>query len=112
MSSALSKVDLRAHPREVVNRRAKALDGLFALDGTIRNISPAGLLLSLPGRTPSAEEFVVVDLDVGHAYLCKLVWRKGPDHGMRILKSQELRGLVPGQFDPARRIWRQAARGR
>jgi hypothetical protein len=103
------RTDLRAHPREQVNRRAKVLEGSFAVDALIKDISVGGARLVFPGRTPSREDLVVVDIDMATAYACEVVWRKGPDFGVRILKSQDLRGLVSGQFDPARRVW-QASR--
>jgi hypothetical protein len=102
---------MRAFPREQVNRRAKVIDGPFALDATIKNISLGGAMLSFPGRTISGEETVLIDLETATAYLCRVAWRKGAEHGMRFLKSQDLRGLVPGQFDMARRVYQATLRG-
>jgi hypothetical protein len=109
-SSSSSRVELRAHPREQVNRPVKVLDGPFAIDATIRDISAGGMRLAFHGRNPSADEFVVADVNLAIAYACKVVWRKGPECGVRTLKSQDLRGLVPGQFDPAKRLWQFAGR--
>ena len=109
-SSAIRQVELRAHPREAVNRRAKVLDGTFPIDALIKDISIGGARLLFPGRIPSNESFVTVDIDIATAYACAVVWRKGAEFGVRILKSQDLRGLVSGQFDPAKRAWQASSR--
>jgi hypothetical protein len=109
-SSALKSVDLRAHPREQVNRQAKVIDGPFAVEALIKNISIGGAMLNFPGRQASGESFVMVDVETATAYVCRVSWRKGAECGVRFVKSQDLRGLVPGQFDMARRVWHVASR--
>ncbi len=109
-SKAFNGIDLRAHPRETVNRRAKVLDGTFPLDALIKDLSIGGLRLNFSNRMVSSDSFVVVDLDMATAYACQVVWRKGAEAGVRILKTQDLRGLVSGQFDPAKRIWQAVGR--
>ena len=110
LTNALNAVELRVHPREAVNRRAKVIDGPFAVDARIRNISAGGAMVSLSGRAASAAEVVLVDVETATAYACKVMWRKGADCGLRFLKSQDLRGLVSGQFDMARRVYQAALR--
>ena len=110
-SSALNNVDLRAFPREQVNRRAKVIGGPFAVDAWIKNISLGGALLSYPGRTVCGDDVVLIDLETATAYACKVAWRKGPECGVRFVKSQDLRGLVSGQFDLARQVYQAAVRG-
>jgi hypothetical protein len=109
-SSALKSVDLRVLPRDQVNRRAKVIDGPFAVEAMIKNISAGGALLNFPSRMPSGENFVMVDVETATAYVCRAAWRKGAECGVRLVKSQDLRGLVPGQFDLARRVWQAASR--
>ena len=109
-SSSSAKVDLRVHSREQVNRRAKVLDGPYAFDAIIMDVSPGGLRLNVAHRAPNAETLVVVDMEPGVAFECRVIWRRGSQCGVRILKSQDLRGLVAGQFDPARRLWLAASR--
>jgi hypothetical protein len=110
-SNAASKADLRAFPREQVNRRAKVIGGPFAVDVWIKNISLGGALISFPARTVSGEEVVLIDLETATAYACKVAWRKGAECGVRFTKSQDLRGLVSGQFDMARLVYQAAVRG-
>jgi len=110
-SSARANADRRAQTRDAVNRRAKVLDRQFALDATIRDLSGSGARLSFSGgRTPSADTFIVVDLGVALGHEARVIWRKGDECGVRILKTQDLRGLVPGQFDAAKRIWQATGR--
>jgi hypothetical protein len=103
-SSALNR-DRRADPREVVNRRAKVLDGPFPLNAVIKDVSVSGARLVFPDRMPSQDAFVLVDLVAAMAYECRVAWRKSGECGVRLIKGQDLRGLVPGQFDAARRVW-------
>ena len=107
-SNASKAADLRAFPREQVNRRAKVLEGPYSVDALIRNISAAGALVSFSGRVIASEDLVLVDVDTAMAHACKVAWRKGSECGVRFVKSQDLRGLVSGQFDVARRIYQAA----
>lgn len=110
-SSARANADRRAQPRDAVQCRAKVLDRHFALDATIRDISAAGARLAFSGgRTPSADTFIIVDLGGALGHEARVIWRKGEECGVRIIKTQDLRGLVPGQFDAAKRIWQATAR--
>ena len=109
-SNVSPKADLRVHARESVHRQAKVLDGHFAVDAIITDISPGELRLALGSRAPNAETLIIVDLGPGVAYEGRVVWRKGTECGLRILRSQDLRGLVAGQFDAARRLWLAAQR--
>ena len=104
-ANALRTPDLRAQPRELVNRAAKVLDGGFTLDAVIRDISPDGARLAFGPRIPSGDTLLVIDTTLGVAHAARVIWRKGAEHGVRFLKTQDLRGLVSGQFDAARQVW-------
>ncbi len=106
--SSASYQDRRRDPRTAVNRRAKVLDGPFPLNAVIKDISTGGAKLSFPDRMPGGDALILVDLGSALAYDCRVAWRKGGECGVRFVKSQDLRGLVPGQFDAARRIWHAA----
>jgi hypothetical protein len=103
--SAHSRIDLRAHAREAANRPDKVLDGPYVVDATLKDISPAGARLAFAARVPGADSLMLVDTAVATAHACRVVWRKGGECGVQFTKSQDLRGLVAGPFDAAKRLW-------
>jgi hypothetical protein len=108
--SAASRIELRAHVRETANRPVKVLDGPYVVDATLKDISPVGARLAFGARAPGADSLILVDLALATAHACRVVWRKGGECGVQFSKSQDLRGLVAGPFDAAKRIWQASRR--
>ena len=71
--------------------------------------SPGGARLSLPsgGQPPDAFTFVEVETALAHA--AEVAWRSDEAMGVRVGRSQRLRGYVPPEFSVMKRFWERAA---
>jgi hypothetical protein len=108
LSSVESRPELRAFPRERVNRAAKVLQGRFSFEARFKDISKGGARIQFRGQAPLSDDLVVIDVELATAYVSKVVWRKDGECGLSFYKSQDLRGLVSREFEEARRVWHAA----
>jgi hypothetical protein len=89
----------------------KVLCGAFAWDCVIRDQSATGLRIQMLSSATPPGTVQLVDLVSGFAHDVKVIWRKDREFGVKITRSQDLRGLAPASLQTARRIW-QASQGR
>lgn len=106
--SSAQRVDLRALPRELVNRPARVIESGYVHDAVVKDISPAGARLAFQGPPPASAHIVMVELSTATGHACEVIWRKGAECGVRFVRSQNLKGLVSSQFDAAKRVWLSA----
>src|SRR5579875_1309507 len=98
--------DRRAHPRFATSRNARLIFSLYpSLDCTIVDISQGGARVELRKRGHVPQQGVLVDLVSGMAHQVGVVWSKRDELGLKFQRSQPLGGLVPAEFQEAKRHW-------
>lgn len=104
-------LDRRIQPRELVMRDGQAFrpDGLAA-SVLIVNLSEGGARLRVRGRQVLPDDFVLADPLTFQAHRASVVWRKDAEVGVRLLRSQSLRGVVPGALQPAKAFCERTVR--
>ena len=103
--------DRRRHPRASVMRDGQAFrpDGLAA-SVLIVDISDGGARLRVRGGQVLPADFVLADPTTFLAHRATVVWRRDAEVGVRLLRSQSLRGVVPGALQPAKAFCERAGR--
>ncbi len=98
-----SVLDRRISPRAAVMRDGQAFrpDGLAATV-LILNLSDGGARLRVRGGQTLPDDFVLADPLTWLAHRAQVIWRKDAEVGVRLLRSQNLRGVVPGALQPAK----------
>ena len=71
--------------------------------------SPGGARLSLPRGGQPPEAFAFVEVATALAHLAEVAWRSEETVGVRVSRSQRLRGYVPPEFSAMKRFWERAA---
>lgn len=101
----------RLAPRATAMRDGQAFrpDGLAAIV-LIVDLSEAGARVRVRGGQVLPDDFVVADPLTWVAHRAQVVWRKDAEVGVRFLKSQSLRGVVPGALQPAKAFCERAGR--
>ena len=94
---ALQSLERRALPRAAVMREGRAFrpDGLNA-SVLIIDLSDGGARLRPRGAERLPDLFVLADPATFLAHQAQVVWRRDGEMGLRLLRSQNLRGVVPG----------------
>lgn len=95
--------DRRERPRSSTSLTARIFPG--NVECTIMDISSRGMGLRLELPTPLPDLFVLVEWQTGEAHEAEVVWAQGPEVGIRIFRSGDLRGRVPVGFTEARDRW-------
>lgn len=103
--------DRRLQPRSSVMRDGQAFrpDGLAA-SVLIINLSEQGARLRVRGGQTLPDDFVLADPLTFQAHRARVVWRKDAEVGVRLLRSQSLRGVVPGALQPAKAFCERSLR--
>lgn len=100
----------RGGAREAVQRTVHLFDcGRRIGTATLLDESPGGARLSLPGGEPPPEAFTFVEVETALAHVAQVAWRSEAAVGVRVSRSQRLRGYVPPEFTAMKRFWEQAA---
>ena len=100
----------RGGPREEAQRTVHLFDGERRLGtAVLLDQSPGGARLSTPRGGQPPEAFAFVEVDTALAHLAEVAWRSDEAVGVRVLRSQRLRGYVPADFAGMKRFWEQAA---
>ena len=96
--------------REAARRTVHLFDGPRAL-GTAQLVeeSPGGARLSLLRGASPPDAFAFVEVETALAHLAEAAWREEPLMGVKVTKSQRLRGYVPPEFAGLKRFWEEAA---
>lgn len=103
---ASAESDRRAHPRFATSRNARLLFALSpSLDCTILDISQGGARVELKKAGHVPQQGVLIDFVSGVAHQSAVVWSKRQEMGLKFLRSQALGGLVPAEFQEAKRHW-------
>lgn len=71
--------------------------------------STGGARLSLPRGGQPPDAFAFVEVDTALAHVAEVAWRGEEIVGVRVSRSQRLRGYVPAEFAAMKRFWEQAA---
>ena len=102
---AATPVDRRAAPRSGVMREGQAFrpDGLAA-PVLIVDLSESGARLRVRGGVCLPPDFVLADARTWLAHRAQVVWRKDAEVGVRLLRAQDLRGVIPAALLPAKRF--------
>jgi hypothetical protein len=95
----------------MMQHAGKVLCGAFAWDCVIRDQSATGLRVQMLSSATPPGTVQLVDLVSGYAHDVRVVWQKDREFGLRIVSSQDLRGLAPASLQTAKRMW-QASQGR
>jgi hypothetical protein len=74
-------------------------------DCLIRDLSDGGAKLQVAAVHPLPDTFVVLQLAEGVAMHAKLKWRRGDMVGVSCPTRYDLRGMVPGELGPVRKVW-------
>ena len=103
--------DRRLQPRASVMRDGQAFrpDGLAA-SVLIVNLSDGGARLRVRGGQTLPDDFVLADPLTFQAHRAAVAWRKDAELGVRLLRSQSLRGVVPGALQPAKAFCERSVR--
>ena len=102
--------------RRTTSRLAAMRDGqAFRPDGLaatvlIVDLSDGGARLRIRGGQVLPEDFVLADPATWLAHRARVVWRRDAEVGVRLVKSQSLRGVIPGALHPARAFCERARR--
>ena len=106
-----SSADRRTHPRTTVMREGQAFrpDGLAAAV-LIVDMSEGGARLRIRGGQIVPDDFVLADSLTFLAHRAAVVWRRDAEVGVRLLRAQSLRGLVPAALHPAKAFCERAGR--
>lgn len=78
-------------------------------DCRIHNHGPDGARLKLASDYVVGDDFHLIEVTAGVARLCRVVWRRLPEVGVRFLESWDLRAPCPKQIEPVKRIWLDSA---
>lgn len=102
---AAASVDRRGAARSSVMREGQAFrpDGLSA-PVLIVDLSDGGARLRVRGAVRLPDDFVLADPHTFLAHRAEVVWRKEAEVGVRLLRAQDLRGMVPAALLPAKRF--------
>ena len=108
---SLSGVDRRVAPRVSALRDGQAFrpDGLAAAL-LIVDLSDTGARLRMRGGLVLPDDFVLADPHTWTAHRAQVVWRRDAEVGVRLLRSQSLRGVVPGALQPAKAFCERVGR--
>ena len=95
----LQSLDRRALPRVSVMRDGRVFrpDGLDA-SVLIVDLSDSGARLRPRGAEGLPDLFVLADPATFLAHQAQVIWRRDGEMGVRLLRSQSLKGVVPGAF--------------
>ena len=106
-----SGAERRVAPRMSVMRDGQAFraDGL-AVPVLIVDLSDGGARLRQRGQVGLPADFVLVDPATFLAHRARVVWRQDAELGVQILRSQSLRGVVPGALQAAKSFCERAGR--
>ena len=100
----------RGGDREGAQRTVHLFDGERRLGTAVLiDQSPGGARLSLPRGGQPPDAFAFVEVDTALAHLAEVAWRGEGSVGVRVSRSQRLRGYVPAEFTGMKRFWEQAA---
>lgn len=104
-------VDRRTSARTPVMREGQAFrpDGLSA-PVLIVDLSEGGARVRVRGGMSLPADFVLVDPHTRLAHRAQVVWRKEAEVGVRLLRAQDLCGMVPAALLPAKRFCEAQAR--
>lgn len=102
------KSERRLNPRESTVIRGRVCYGrdyeLWA-DCLIRDLSEGGAKLQVAALHPLPDSFVVLQVIEGVAMTARLKWRRGDLAGVACPARYDLRGIVPGDLVPVRKLW-------
>lgn len=103
--------DRRTQARTPVLRDGRAFrpDGLAA-SVLIVDLSDGGARLRVRGGQILPDAFVLADPLTFQAHRAAVVWRRDAELGVRLLRSHDLRGVVPGALHPAKAYCQRAGR--
>jgi hypothetical protein len=102
------KAERRHNARESTLVRGRiCYGGDYALwaDCLIRDLSDGGAKLQVSAVHPLPDSFVVLQLVEGVAMVARLKWRRGDMAGVACPTRYDLRGMVPGDLAPVRKLW-------
>ncbi len=101
----------RLAPRLSAMRDGQAFrpDGLAA-PVLIIDLSDGGARLRLRGGQALPDAFVLADPATWTAHRVQVIWRRDAEVGVRLLKAQNLRGVVPGALQPAKAFCERVGR--
>lgn len=98
----------RLNAREPTSIRGRVCYGRdYALwaDCLIRDLSDGGAKLQVAAVHPLPQSFIVLQVIEGVAMTAKLKWRRGDLAGVSCPARYDLRGIVPGDLAPVRKLW-------
>ena len=104
-------LERRGAARASVMRDGQAFrpDGLAA-SVLILDLSEGGARLRVRGQVTLPDDFVLADPTTFTAHRARVVWRRDAELGVRLLRAQSLRGVVPGALHPAKAFCERAGR--
>ena len=104
-------VERRIAPRAGVMRDGRVFrpDGLDA-SVLIADLSDGGARLRPRGAERLPDLFVLADPCTWTAHQAQVVWRRDGELGVRLLRSQSLRGMVPAAFAAAKAFCERGGR--
>ena len=103
------ELNRRLAPRSPAMRDGQAFrpDGLAATV-LILDLSDVGARLRTRGQA-LPDDFVLADPQTWVAHRAHVVWRRDAEVGLRLSRSQSLRGVVPGALQPAKAFCERVA---
>ena len=103
------ELNRRLSPRAPAMRDGQAFrpDGL-AVSVLIVDLSDTGARVRPRGQA-LPDDFVLADPATWLAHRAHVVWRRDAEAGLRLTRSQSLRGVVPGALLPAKAFCERAA---
>lgn len=98
-----SAKDRRREAREAVDIEARILPG--GLPCRVSDLSGSGARLRLGQIAVLPAACILIEWSTGRAHQAEVVWRQGHEAGVKLLRSCDLRGMVPAPFVAAKALW-------
>ena len=103
-----SPQDRRFEPRSPANTRAVVVAPGLELACLIVDHSATGLRLRLDRNLSLPVRVQVIDVARAVVHEAEVVWRKGPEAGLKQRSQSSLRGLIPSRLSDARAAFLRA----
>jgi hypothetical protein len=101
-------VDQRSEPRASRDARARVFYGPDLgrwWDGGMRDLSPSGMKLEIPGAVPLPNHLTVLDIGGGQVFEVRVKWRRGDMLGGKVRARHTLDGELKPPLDKLKAVW-------
>lgn len=108
MRDMTDRIDLRTKDRRREVRLPVDMDARILPGGAACRIvdsSPGGARVRMRQAVILPSTCVLIEWNSGRAHEGQVVWRQGAEAGLKLIRSCDLRGIVPAAFVAAKSAW-------